>query len=169
MGCSASCSSAAIDPASGTSQADGNNTTYDPRRLFTNLVHTQTAVLLSKSPVGAAVMPAGDRLVICSEESSLIEESVTMKIDGRFSTVIEQSGEYTNSTVQTWGTVSRLHDVVIPVNMPLVASTGPVLVRCWQHRPSTGPVLAHNGMFMGMLLATVRLKWLLELFCWCVT
>ena len=33
--------------------------------------------------------------------------------------------------------------------MPLVASTGPVLVRCWQHRPSTGPVLAHNGMFMG--------------------
>ena len=35
------------------------------------------------------------------------------------------------------------------VNMPLVASTGPALVRCWQHRPSTGPVLAHNGMFMG--------------------
>jgi len=28
--------------------------------------------------------------------------------------------------------------------MPLHASTGPVLVRCWQHRPSTGPVLAHN-------------------------
>ena len=39
----------------------------------------------------------------------------------------------------------------IPVNMPLVASTGPVLVRCWQHRPSTGPVLAHSGMFMGYL------------------
>ena len=36
-----------------------------------------------------------------------------------------------------------------PVNMPLVASTGPVLVRCCQHRPSTGPVLAHNGMLMG--------------------
>ena len=34
--------------------------------------------------------------------------------------------------------------------MLLVASTGPVLVRCWQHRPSTGPVLAHNGMFMGI-------------------
>ena len=34
--------------------------------------------------------------------------------------------------------------------MLLVASTGPVLVRCCQHRPSTGPVLAHNGMFMGM-------------------
>ena len=36
------------------------------------------------------------------------------------------------------------------VNMPLVASTGPVLVRLWQHRPGTGPVLAHNGMFMGL-------------------
>ena len=35
------------------------------------------------------------------------------------------------------------------LNMPLVASTGPVLVRCCQHRSSTGPVLAHNGMFMG--------------------
>ena len=35
--------------------------------------------------------------------------------------------------------------------MPLVASTGSVLVRCWQHRPSTGPVLATNGMFMGRL------------------
>jgi len=41
--------------------------------------------------------------------------------------------------------------IIIPVNMPIVASTGPVLVRCWQHRPSIGPVLAHNGMFMGML------------------
>ena len=30
-------------------------------------------------------------------------------------------------------------------------STGPVLVRCWQHRASTGPVLAHNGMFMGII------------------
>ena len=40
-----------------------------------------------------------------------------------------------------------------PVNMPLVASTGPVLVRCWQRRTSTGPVLAHNGMFMGSRLA----------------
>ena len=35
-----------------------------------------------------------------------------------------------------------------PVNMPLVASIGPVLVRCWHYRPSTGPVLAHNGMIM---------------------
>ena len=33
--------------------------------------------------------------------------------------------------------------------MRLCASTGPVLWRCWQHRPSTGPVLAHNRMFMG--------------------
>ena len=39
-----------------------------------------------------------------------------------------------------------------PVKMPLVASTGPVLVRCCQHRPSTGPVLAHTGMFTGVLL-----------------
>ena len=38
----------------------------------------------------------------------------------------------------------------IPVNMPLCASTGPVLVRCCRHRPSTGPVLATNGMFTGM-------------------
>jgi len=35
-----------------------------------------------------------------------------------------------------------------PVNMPLVASTGHVLARCWQHRTSTGPVLAHNGMLL---------------------
>ena len=41
------------------------------------------------------------------------------------------------------------HQFIYPVNMTLVASTGPVLVRCWQDRPSTGPVLAHNGMFMG--------------------
>ena len=38
--------------------------------------------------------------------------------------------------------------------MPLVASTGPVLVRCCQHRPSTGPVLAHNGMFTSCLLTS---------------
>ena len=36
-----------------------------------------------------------------------------------------------------------------PVNMPIGASTGPVLVRRWQHRPSTGPVLARNGIFTG--------------------
>ena len=42
-----------------------------------------------------------------------------------------------------------------PVNMPVGASTRPVLVRCWQHRPSTGPVLAHNGaMFMGNVLVS---------------
>jgi len=39
--------------------------------------------------------------------------------------------------------------------MPLVASTGPVLARCWQHRPSTGPVLARNGMFTGFILLDV--------------
>ena len=37
------------------------------------------------------------------------------------------------------------------INMPLCASTGTVLGRRWQHRPSTGLVLAHNGMFMGPL------------------
>jgi len=42
--------------------------------------------------------------------------------------------------------------VTNPVNMPLCASTGPVLARCWQHRTSTGPVLATNGMFIGTLL-----------------
>ena len=40
-------------------------------------------------------------------------------------------------------------DIYMPVSIPLVASTGHVLVRCWQHRPSTRPVVAHNGMFMG--------------------
>jgi len=41
--------------------------------------------------------------------------------------------------------------ISMPVNMLLVESTGTVLVRCCQHRPSTGPILALNGMFMGML------------------
>ena len=41
----------------------------------------------------------------------------------------------------------RKHDV----NMPLCASTGPVLVRCWQHRSSTCPVLAHTSMCMQQL------------------
>ena len=36
--------------------------------------------------------------------------------------------------------------------MPLCASTGPVLGRCCQHRPSTGPVLATNGMYTGNIL-----------------
>ena len=38
---------------------------------------------------------------------------------------------------------------IIPINMPVWASTGPVLVRC-PLRPSTGPVLAHNDMFTGI-------------------
>ena len=38
----------------------------------------------------------------------------------------------------------------LPVNMPLTASTGPVLVRCCQHGTSTSPVLAVNGMFTGL-------------------
>ena len=38
----------------------------------------------------------------------------------------------------------------VPINMPFRASTGHVLGRCWQHRHSTGPVLAHNGMFTGV-------------------
>ena len=36
-----------------------------------------------------------------------------------------------------------------PVNMTVHGSTGPVLSRCYQHRLSTGPVLAPNGMFTG--------------------
>ena len=39
----------------------------------------------------------------------------------------------------------------IPINIPVCASTGPVLGRCCQHRTSTGPVLATNGMFTGLL------------------
>ena len=46
--------------------------------------------------------------------------------------------------------VMRYKLMSYPVNMPLVASTGPVPVIFWQHWPSTGPVLAHNGMFMGI-------------------
>jgi len=45
--------------------------------------------------------------------------------------------------------IINLNDNTHPVNLPLVASTGPVLVRCWQHRPSIGPVLAHTSMFTG--------------------
>ena len=33
--------------------------------------------------------------------------------------------------------------------MPVGAGTGPVLGRCWHHRPSAGPVPARNGMFTG--------------------
>jgi len=36
---------------------------------------------------------------------------------------------------------------MFPVNILVGAITGPVLGRCWQHRPSTGPVPARNGMF----------------------
>jgi len=43
---------------------------------------------------------------------------------------------------------------LITNNIPLCASTGPVLVRCCQHLTSTGPVLAHNSMFMGIQLLT---------------
>ena len=38
----------------------------------------------------------------------------------------------------------------IPINKPLCASTGHVLDRNCQHRTSTGPVLATNGMFTGI-------------------
>ena len=38
----------------------------------------------------------------------------------------------------------------IPINMPLCASTGPVLGQCSQHRISTGLVLTTNGMFTGI-------------------
>jgi len=43
-----------------------------------------------------------------------------------------------------WGCNSHHHN---PINMPLCASTGPVLVRCCQHRTSLGPVPATSGMF----------------------
>ena len=43
-----------------------------------------------------------------------------------------------------------------PVNMPVCASTGPVLGRCCQHRTSTVPVLAHYGMFMGYVIAWIK-------------
>ena len=40
--------------------------------------------------------------------------------------------------------------------MPLVASTGPVLVRFCQHQTSTGHVLATNGMLTGTHLKLLR-------------
>jgi len=46
-----------------------------------------------------------------------------------------------------WLPKVNLLESYIPINMPLRASTGPVLVRCCQHRTRTGPVLATNGMF----------------------
>ena len=54
-----------------------------------------------------------------------------------------------------------------PINMPLCASTVPVLGRCWQHRTSTGPVLVTNGMFTGhnalrLILQTITKKILNE-------
>ena len=38
----------------------------------------------------------------------------------------------------------------IPINIPLSASTGPVLGRCYLHQASTGPVPADKGMFTGI-------------------
>jgi len=58
---------------------------------------------------------------------------------------------------------SNLFSVLFPVNMPLCASTGPVLARCCQHRTSTGPVLATNGMFIG-LMSICRGPWLFYLY-----
>ena len=43
------------------------------------------------------------------------------------------------------------HGIAFPINMPLSASIGPALDRCCQHRPSTGPALADNGMSTGLL------------------
>ena len=40
-----------------------------------------------------------------------------------------------------------VHHGWYPINMPLCASTGPVLVRCWQHQTSTGPVLATTSRY----------------------
>ena len=51
---------------------------------------------------------------------------------------------YVNSglnVIRTSNFIDDLSDIVSP-KTPLYASTGPVLGRCCQHRPSTGPVLA---------------------------
>ena len=58
--------------------------------------------------------------------------------------VLRRLSNYTSHTPLTKSSLQ------IPINMPLCASTGPVLDRCWQHRTSTCPVMAHYGMFMGM-------------------
>ena len=46
--------------------------------------------------------------------------------------------------------------------MPLCKSTGPVLVRCCQHRYSTGPVLTTNGMFTGLVDMILPSKWKMQ-------
>ena len=43
-----------------------------------------------------------------------------------------------------------------PVSIPVGIGTGPVLVRCWQHRTSTSPVPARNGMFAGIASLNAR-------------
>ena len=60
---------------------------------------------------------------------------------------------YVNSRlndIRTSSFIDEFSDIVSP-KTPLCASTGPVLGRCCQHRPNTGPVLATNGRFTGML------------------
>ena len=53
---------------------------------------------------------------------------------------------FSQSSIDLWLMRFILYSKQIPVNMPVSASTGPVLVRCWQHWPSTGPVLADYGI-----------------------
>ena len=48
----------------------------------------------------------------------------------------------------------------IPANMPLCATTGLVLGRCWQHRPSTGPVLACKQRWVTYCSNWIKLEFL---------
>ena len=49
--------------------------------------------------------------------------------------------------IKSFTHAQALSVIIIPVNTPLRAGTGPVLY-C-QHRTSAGPVPAHNGMLIG--------------------
>ena len=70
---------------------------YDTRRLLAELINTQSAVLLPEA--GRSNADARGHMYnrlgnhMPPEESSIVEESVSMKIEGRFSTVAERSCE----------------------------------------------------------------------------
>ena len=51
-----------------------------------------------------------------------------------------------------------LHTVANPVYTLLCARTGPILGRCWPHRPSTGPVLACLQSRGGIFIVRNRLS-----------
>ena len=74
---------------------------------------------------------------------------------------VDLGSTYDVTSVVVWNREDCCGEFIFPVNMPLVSSTGPVLGRCCQHWPSTGSVLAHTGMFTGIVdcCSTVLTSW----------